>query len=180
MLIPPDTLTGSRIVLRRPVAGDAKAIHACCSDPDVVRYMDWPLQTEFQKTEDHMAGWDARWTSGEEFQWVIALANDPFVCGTIACRVRDHAADFGYFTNKSYWGRGIAFDAATMLMTWLKQQPGILRIWATVDFENDRSIRLLQKLGLEHEGTLRMATRRPNIGGKPRDTLILSWVRQLD
>lgn len=179
MITPPHQLAGTRVLLRRPVAEDAMAIHTCCSDPDVVRYMDWALQPDFQKTVERMNGAAARWAAGEEYQWVIADA-DSVVHGTIACRVRGHAADFGCFTSRASWGRGIAFDAATLLLDWLKLQPQILRISATVDFENTRSIRLLQRLGLQHEGTLRMATYRPNIGGLPRDTLMMAWVRSGD
>lgn len=163
-------------MLRRPLIADAPAIHACCSDPEVVHYMDWPLQSDFQKTVERISGAAAAWNSADEYQWIIAATDDSEVHGTIACRIRDHAVDFGYFTARSSWGKGIAHEACALLIEWLMKQPGIYRIWATVDVENQRSIRLLERLGLQREGIMRMATYRPNIGGLPRDTLIMARI----
>jgi ribosomal-protein-alanine N-acetyltransferase len=82
------------------------------------------------------------------------------------------SADFGYFLDRSYWGRGYARDAGSTLLTWLAAQQEIVRVWATVDVENTRSRRLLERLGLRLEGVRPMATVRPNIGGAPRDTAV--------
>jgi hypothetical protein len=71
----------------------------------------------------------------------------------------------------------LAHEAGTLVVNWLKAQPEVLRIWATTDVENIRSHQVLERLGLQREGVLRMATFRPNVGGAPRDTAVYAWCR---
>jgi ribosomal-protein-alanine N-acetyltransferase len=117
------------------------------------------------------------WDTGVEYQWVVLERQTAECVGTVSLRVRGHAADFGYFFGKSYWGRGLAFEAMSAVMSWVTLQPDILRIWATADAENLRSRRLLERLNLQLEGVMRCATMRPNIGNLPRDTAIYALTR---
>lgn len=170
---PPSVIQGDRVRLRRSTPADAEAVFACASDAEVMRYMEWPAHKECSQAKAFLEGCAQRWEEGVEYHWMIEPAKSGMPHGCIACRVRGHAADFGYFLRRSSWGRGIAGEAASLVVNWLKEQPGVLRIWASADAENCRSIALLERLGLRREGILRMATYRPNIGGLPRDTVVL-------
>jgi ribosomal-protein-alanine N-acetyltransferase len=172
MSAPPDLIKTPSVVLRRAKPDDAPSLFAFASDPQVVQFMDWPMPTDASSTKSHLEGASANWDSGVEYQWIILESQTGACIGTIALRVKGHAADFGYFLGRSFWGRGLAFDAAAAVLQWLDTQSHILRIWATVDSENLRSRRLLERLGLQLEGVMRCATFRPNIGGPPRDTAI--------
>jgi RimJ/RimL family protein N-acetyltransferase len=97
--------------------------------------------------------------------------------GSIACRVQGHAADFGVLLARDAWGRGYGTQAAELLVGWLKRQGEIVRIWATTDVDNARSLRVLEKLGLQREGVMRKAAVRPQLPGGPRDTALYAWVR---
>jgi RimJ/RimL family protein N-acetyltransferase len=169
---PPETLTAPLVLLRRANPADAQCLYQAARNADVMRFMDWPMPTDPGDTESHLRKCSADWDSGSEYQWVI-LDRDSVQCvGTISCRPEGHSADFGYFLGRDHWGRGFATDAASAVVAWLEAQPEIIRIWASVDVENVRSRRLLERLGLQLEGVLRMATIRPNIGGPPRDTAV--------
>jgi [ribosomal protein S5]-alanine N-acetyltransferase len=172
VIVPPDLIKASSVVLRRAQQHDAPSLFALAADPQVARYMDWPMPTNASSTKSHLEGASAKWDAGVEYQWIILDSQTEATVGTIALRVKGHAADFGYFIGRSFWGRGLAFDAATAVLQWIDTQSHILRIWATVDSENLRSRRLLERLGLRLEGVMRCATLRPNIGGPPRDTAI--------
>lgn len=139
--------------------------------------MDWPLQTNSLDVAERLRQASQRWEMGAEFQWVIEEKEQNSVIGTISCRIRGHRADFGYFLRRSSWGKGFAFEAGSLLLDWLKQEQGVLRIWASVDAGNTRSILLLNRLGLQLEGLLRMATIRPNISPIPRDTKIFAYCK---
>ncbi|MBI3369467.1 MAG: GNAT family N-acetyltransferase [Burkholderiales bacterium] len=142
------------------------------ADPEVMRFMEWPAHKSVADAEVYMNGCADRWASGAEYHWVIESRAGGPVLGCIGCRVRGHAADFGYFLARSAWGQGIATEASSLLVGWLRRQPSVLRIWATTDAENVRSAKVLERLGMQREGVLRMATYRPNIGGLPRDTAV--------
>ena len=164
--------------MRRAEPDDALSLFALAADAEVMHFMDWPMPTEVGATRTHLEQVHASWDAGHEFQW-IALERQTGACaGTISVRIKGHAADFGYFFGRRFWGRCLAFDAATAVLRWLDTQPQILRVWATVDSENVRSRRLLERLELQFEGTMRCATLRPNIGGSPRDTAVYARVKE--
>lgn len=172
MQAPPETLTARLVVLRRAAPGDAQCLYSAATNAEVMRFMDWPMPTGPGDTEAHLRNAWTSWDGGTEYQWVIFERSSTECVGTISCRPKGHSADFGYFLGRDHWGRGLATDAASAILSWLDMQSEILRVWAAVDVENVRSRRLLERLGLHLEGVLRMATVRPNIDGLPRDTAI--------
>ena len=61
----------------------------------------------------------------------------------------------GYSFAYKYWGKGYATEASNALMDLAFMHMNINRFFATVDPENIRSIRVLEKLGMKLEGHLR-------------------------
>jgi RimJ/RimL family protein N-acetyltransferase len=165
-------IAATRVVLRRAAPSDAHELYALARDPEVMRFMDWPMPADPLETMRHLEDAVADWDRGTEHQWVILTRLGGECVGTIACRPSDHAVDFGYFLGRRHWGQGLAAEAAAAMLAWIETQPQIIRIWASADVGNVRSRGLLERLGLQLEGVLRMATFRPNIGGLPRDTAI--------
>jgi RimJ/RimL family protein N-acetyltransferase len=174
---PPELFTSRLVALRRVAPTDGSSLYAIARNAEVMRFMDWPMPVDPRDTEMHLEEAFGNWEAGSEYQWIVLERSSGECVGSIACRPKGHAVDFGYFLGRNYWGRGMARDAASTLIAWLFTQPEILRIWATVDTENIRSRRLLERLGLQLEGVMRMATVRPNIGGSPRDTAIYAHTR---
>ncbi len=174
---PPTDLTTDRLKLRCPSLADAAAIFEYAADPDVTRYMDWPTHTDIQDTIRFLEWCIPRWESGEEFCWVITAQPADQVIGAIACRIDGHKADFGYVLHRQYWRQGYMTEAARAVIAWLTSLPTIYRVWAVCDTENLASARVLEKVGLRREGTLRCATMRPNLSSCPRDSFIFAKVR---
>ncbi len=175
---PPVLIEGVRLRLRRSTPDDAPSSFHAAAHAEVMRYMDWPAHRSEADARAYLQGCQVRWEAGTEFHWVIVDKRSGAPIGSISCRISGHAADFGYLLARDAWGQGLGTEAAALLVGWLRRQPEILRIWATTDSENVRSLRVLHKLGLQPEGVLRMATWRPQLGGLPRDTAVLAWVRR--
>ena len=173
----PALIEGVRLRLRRSTAADAADTFRVADDAEVMRYLEWPPNRDVEATRGYLQGCAQRWDAGSEFHWMIELKPAGEVAGCIACRVRGHAADFGYFMARARWGQGYGSEAAALLVGWLQRQAGVVRIWATTDTDNTRSAAVLRKAGLSLEGVMRKATLRPNIGGPPRDTALYAWVR---
>jgi RimJ/RimL family protein N-acetyltransferase len=169
---PPELITAALVTLRRAGPSDSSALYQVARDPEVMRFMDWPMPTDPKSTEAHLERAVVSWESGSEYQWVILERASAECVGTISCRPKGNSADFGYFLDRRYWGRSYAREAASAVLDWLNTQSEIARIWATVDTENARSRRLLERLGLRLECVLFRATVRPNIGLAPRDTAV--------
>jgi RimJ/RimL family protein N-acetyltransferase len=173
----PEVLTTERLVLRRPSLSDAADIYEYAHDPEVTRHMDWRTHTDLREAVDFLEACAPRWESGQEFCWVITVKPEDRAVGAIACRVRGHAVDFGYALNRKSWGQGYATEPARAMVAWAMSLPGVYRVWATCDTENLASVRVLEKLGLSREGTLRRCVIRPNISVKPRDIFVFARVR---
>lgn len=174
MLSPPEIIQGRRVRLRRSAPSDSAGVFRAAANPNVMRYMDWAMQSEESEAKAYLEGCVTRWGEGTEFHWVIEVNESTALVGCIACRVNGSDADFGYFIAEPHWGKGFASESASLVVEWLQQQPTVLRIWATTDYENERSASVLRRVGLEFEARRRMATYRPNIGGLPRDTLVFA------
>lgn len=174
---PPAMIEAPLVVLRRAKPDDAAVLFALANDADVMRFMDWPRPKDSSATRAHLEAMESSWNTGVEYQWMVLERQTGECVGTVGLRIKGHAADFGYFFGRKTWGRGLGFAATTAVLNWLALQPEILRIWATVDTENLRSKRLLERLGLQLEGVMRCATLRPNIGDTPRDTAVYARTR---
>jgi RimJ/RimL family protein N-acetyltransferase len=76
------------------------------------------------------------------------------ICGLIK---RDHLpdVDIGYALLPSYWGRGYAYESAAAVLAHGREVLGLRRIVAITVAENQSSIRVLQKLGMQLEQTVR-------------------------
>jgi len=173
----PKVLTTERLVLRRPSLSDASDIYEYACDSEVTLYMDWHIHTNIFQTNEFIERCIQRWKSGEEFSWAITLKPENRAIGVIACRVKEYAVDFGYVLNQSYWRKGYATEAASTIVLWASNLPGIYRVWATCDTENLASARVLEKSGLSREAMLRCYTIRPNISSLPRDTFVFAKVQ---
>lgn len=176
-LVAPEIIDVQRIRLRRPRPSDAEAIFEYGSDPEVARYADWPIRTTIDPIVESLRERSAQWESGAEFYWVITLPTEDRAIGSVACRVVQHSAEFGFLLNRRCWGNGFATSASRAIVEWVLSVPSIWRVWATCDTENLASVRVLEKAGLSREGTLRRWAVRPNISSEPRDAFIYSRIR---
>jgi [ribosomal protein S5]-alanine N-acetyltransferase len=170
-LKPPQAIDTSRLRLRPPVESDIDAIFEYASDAAVTELMDWRRLTGRDEVADFLARTAEGWRSGAEFTWVITEREASFVIGATSIRVRGADADFGYVLNRRYWGRGIAVEAASPIVSWATSVLATPRLWATCDTENHRSARVLEKLGLVREG-LGQGIVRPNISDEPRTSFV--------
>jgi RimJ/RimL family protein N-acetyltransferase len=147
------------------------------SDAEVARFADWPLSTDRGPALERLRQRAVQWESGAEYYWIITLARDDRAIGAVSTRVDQHSADVGYLLDRHHWGRGYATEAARAVVDWALSVPSVHRVWATCDTQNVASARVLEKAGLQLEGTLRRAIVRPNLSTEPRDAFIYARVR---
>jgi ribosomal-protein-alanine N-acetyltransferase len=66
-----------------------------------------------------------------------------------------HRAELGYWVARDAWGRGVCTEAARAVIRYGFNVLGLERIHAHHFSRNPSSGRVMQKLGMQHEGTLR-------------------------
>jgi [ribosomal protein S5]-alanine N-acetyltransferase len=64
------------------------------------------------------------------------------------------SGEVGYWVGEEHWGKGLATMAAREMTTYCFETLGLHRVWACPFARNESSIRVLEKLGFRHEGTL--------------------------
>ncbi len=69
-------------------------------------------------------------------------------------------AELGYWVGVPYWGRGYATEAAAAVVEFGFRVLALERIWARAFARNPASSRVLEKIGMAHEGTQRKGIRK--------------------
>jgi [ribosomal protein S5]-alanine N-acetyltransferase len=167
---PPNVLTTARLQLCRPQPEYAPLVfESYGQDGEVTRYLGWrphvSLDDARQAMEDRLQEWD----SGREFSWFIFERSSNRLIGSISARMESSRVNLGYVLARSSWGQGFMTEAAAAVVSWAFSLPEIYRVWALCDVDNAASARVLEKVGMTREGTLKQFGIHPNISAVPRD-----------
>ncbi len=97
-----------------------------------------------------------------EITFAIANNTDNSVIGAIGIRpLWAHArGEFGYWIGKPFWNRGYATEAGKALITYAFDVLHLNKVHAVHFVRNPASGRVMQKIGMQHEGTLRAHIKR--------------------
>jgi ribosomal-protein-alanine N-acetyltransferase len=76
-------------------------------------------------------------------------------CGFISWDKSRNCAEIAYALSQPYWHRGLMTEAATAVADFGFRTMGIYRLQAYCDPANIGSNRVMEKLGMRYEGTLR-------------------------
>lgn len=98
-----------------------------------------------------------RQREGEEVAFAVVERESGRLVGAMGLRlIHPHRrAELGYWIGKPYWGRGYATEAARAVLRYGFETLGLNRIHATHFTRNPASGRVMQKIGMTHEGRLR-------------------------
>jgi RimJ/RimL family protein N-acetyltransferase len=75
------------------------------------------------------------------------------MCGLIKRDSLEHV-DLGFAFLPRFWRNGYAFEAASAVMQYGRDVMGLTRVVAILSQDNERSARLLERLGFRLEGTV--------------------------
>lgn len=109
-----------------------------------------------------------KWAEGKLAIWAIADRDTDAVVGAISLRlVKAHRrAEAGYWVARDRWGQGLATEALRAVLQYGFETLELHRIEAHHFAGNPSSGRVMQKVGMQHEGRVRGAVFRH---GVPRD-----------
>jgi len=74
-------------------------------------------------------------------------------CINLGNIVENHQAELGYWVGEPYWNKGYCTEAGEAVLRYGFLDRGLNRIHACYLSRNPASGRVLEKLGMEHEGT---------------------------
>ncbi|HEX5071153.1 MAG TPA: GNAT family N-acetyltransferase [Vicinamibacterales bacterium] len=173
----PDRIETERLILRRPRLEDAEAVFTrYAGDPDVSRYMAWPLHRTPATTRLFLQFSDGEWAKWPAGPYLVSTRDGQLIGGTGFAFETPYRASTGYVFARDAWGRGYATETVRALVQ-LAPSLGIARLYALCHVDHRPSARVLEKTGFQYEGILRRYLAFPNIGdGSPSDVRCYSVV----
>ena len=169
-----DPAQPSAPVALRPVQlEDWPRIHEWSRRSDVTQYQAWGPNSAAE-TRDFVVSAVQAASDRPQTRHVLTIVIGDRVVGLVEMTVHGvpaGVAEFGYAVHPDHWGQGIATAAARLALDHAFGALEMLRVQATCDPTNVASVRVLEKLGMRLEGTLR-----ENIwlGDRWRDTHVFS------
>lgn len=182
-----------RLILRPPQPGDEHPAHArWAADPQVLRYLGWRPHASIEQTRQQLDWEQARWLKRSAWTWLLlaragappgeaALPGGPLGLVQLLPMRLDappHHLRLGFLLAALAQGRGLMAEAVRAVVAQAFAEPGVWRIDALCDVDNEASRRLLERLGFQCEGRLARHTLHPNIGTTPRDVWSYAMVRE--
>ena len=171
-------LATPRLHLRALRVEDAPAIYAYAHDAAVARFVSWPRHRSLDDATAFLKYVAEAVASGRELHWALARRDDDALVGAAGVRLQGHRVELGYAIAQPRWGRGYATEAATRIVEWAFDNPGIVRVWAYCHVDNGASARVLEKAGMVREGRLSAWVVFPNLDGAAGDCWCYARVRR--
>ncbi len=152
----PELLTPS-LRLRQIRHRDGEGLFQIFADPDVMKYYELSPFTSVQEANDLVATENSRYEKGLAIRWAITQLTYDLVIGTcgLVFNNDNHSANLGYELARPYWRHGIMSEALQLVVHFSFRSLEVNRLEALVIKENIPSVRFLEKLGFQLEGTLR-------------------------
>lgn len=151
-------LETERLILRPPELDEATRIQELADDPDVAGMVSpMPFPYTLESAESWIRSVHAEIDAGEAYPFVIVRKTDNLLIGAVEVgnEVRHQRGEMGYWLGKAYWGAGYASEAARRVVQFGFEVVGLNRIFATHYAHNPASGRVMQKIGMSYEGTMR-------------------------
>ena len=144
-----------RLRIRELEIRDGARIFEYRSRPEVSLFQMWGVQS-IEAVEGYIRELSATGTnaSGSWHQMGIELRSGSELIGDCGFRVlqdEPRQAEFGIAVAPEYQGHGYAAEALSGLLDYLFVQLGKHRVFGSVDPRNERSVRLMKRVGLRQE-----------------------------
>ncbi len=159
-------LATDRLLLRQLTREDAEFIFALMNDPSWLRFIgDRGVRTLEDARQYILNGPSASYEQHGFGLYLTELKESSTAIGICGLLKRPTLADvdLGFAFLPKYWGKGYALEAAEATLALGKNTFGLWRVVAITSPENERSIKVLEKLGFTFEQLLRMNANEPEV-----------------
>jgi ribosomal-protein-alanine N-acetyltransferase len=158
----PPTLETERLILRAIDVADAEHIFEYAKNPNVSKFTLWEPHTTIADSvsyiKDYVLGY---YSHGVPEPFGIAYKSDPSkLIGTVGCfwiSKPAKAMELACAVGQDHWGKGLMPEACKAIMDYCFKTFDLKRIQGRCKAENLPSAKVMQKIGMSYEGTLKSA-----------------------
>lgn len=147
-----DELRTARLALRHPVASDLEAVLRIHQTPEAVSHNPSDAIEGQAGAGLLLQRWIDHWHRHAVGYWAVSWRGDPSVfgfCGIKVMSLHDRpVANLFYRFDPCVWGRGVASEAASVVVEWALARSPALPVIARVRPDNVASARVATKAGL--------------------------------
>jgi len=160
----PERLDTEQLLLRPLRPGDGSTIHASVLETldDLRRFpasMSWAMSEHLAETaEEYARRGAANWIIRADFPMLALHRDNGEHVGNVGLHRFNWATrvfEIGWWCRKRFQGQGLITEAARAMSEFAFANLGARRVWCLCDDENSASWRVAERLGFEHEGTLK-------------------------
>lgn len=157
------TLETERLILRPFRMSDAEAMYNNWANSDhVTKFLTWPTHTSVEVTKEIIASWVKENGNPKNYQWCMEYKENHQPIGSFGVVKMEEEIDsieIGYCIGEAYWFHGLTAEAFSKIIEFMFEEVGCNRIWSCHDVHNPNSGKVMKKVGMQKEGTLRQAAR---------------------
>ena len=149
------TLRTQRTTLRRMHPIDAEDMFDYARRKEVTEYLLWSPHPNISYTRDYLRYIDGRYALGDFYDWAIIDRESRRMigtCGFTRINTENNSGEIGYVLHPDFWGKGYACEVAQCVINFGLEKLGLHRIEARFIKDNLRSLRVMEKLGMNFEG----------------------------
>ena len=146
-------LVTERLLLRGLEPSDLDAYSEICADPEVRRYLGDGRPLDRSGTWREMALLLGHWSLRGFGQWAVVERGTGEFAGRAGLWRPEGwpGLEVGWVLGRSHWGRGLATEAAWAAIRHAFESLGAQRVISLIHPDNERSIRVAERLGERYE-----------------------------
>ncbi|MBA5873863.1 MAG: GNAT family N-acetyltransferase [Nitrospira sp. CR1.2] len=151
------TIRTKRLLFRPFQTSDAEVVHRLAGSHDVASGTFLPHPMDRQAAHNWITERVEDQAAGRGVTFAITLAESGQVIGSIGMEIvtAHEQGRLSYWLGRTYWNKGYGSEAVTALVEYGFDNLHLHRIYAPHFHTNPASGRVLQKVGMTHEGRLR-------------------------
>ena len=152
------TFETERLILRPFRLDDAPELQRLIGDRDIAATtLNIPHPYENGMAEEWIGKHQERFDKGEGVSFAITHREEGFFIGGMGLHInKEHEnAELGYWVGKPYWNKGYCTEAAQAVVRYGFEVLGLNRIHVAHMRRNPASGKVMQKIGMKHEGCSR-------------------------
>ncbi|MCC3775548.1 GNAT family N-acetyltransferase [Streptomyces sp. UNOB3_S3] len=150
-------LTTPRLTLRRWREDDVEPMAAINADPEVMRWIRDGSVLDRAQTAAGIAAWEREWEECGVGLFAVEERETGRLAGFAGLSVPTFlpeilpAVEIGWRLGRSFWGRGLATEAARVALDFALRDRGLARVVSVHRVGNDASEGVMRKLGMRPE-----------------------------
>ena len=140
-----------RLLLRNLTPEDYQAVFLWCGDPDVARYMVYPVYTKAEDVRAWIETLDPDDPDAYEAGIVLKSTGELIGSGGVYYKPENDLWTIGYNLRKDQWGNGYAVEMIRGILDLVRSTRDVRGIEGTFANENSKSRRVMEKLGMSFQ-----------------------------